>query len=148
MAKRRRTPKAFSIDVEGAPELARTLATMEPRVAKKLTRKAMREASKLVKDDAKRRVPVDSGKLKRAIVVRALKRSRSRFGTQVQTKDGFFKGDSFYGGFIELGTKKMPARPYLRPALYDNEAKVRQKFVESLREFIREEGKRAATRAA
>lgn len=130
--------KVFAIDVVGAPELKAQLAALEPKVAKKLTRKAMREAQKIVLADAKRLVPVDTGQLRKSLAIRALKRSRSRFGVSVQTKEGLFKGEQFYGGFIELGTKKMEAKPYLRPALYDNEAKVRETFADSLREFIRE----------
>jgi len=30
------------------------------------------------------------------------------------------QGKAFYGRFIELGTKRQPARPFLRPAVYDN----------------------------
>jgi HK97 gp10 family phage protein len=130
--------KPFAIDVIGAPELKAVLAALEPKVAKKLTRQAMRKAQKIVLADAKRLVPVDTGQLKKSLSIRALKRSRSRFGVSVQTKEGLFKGEQFYGGFIELGTKKMQARPYLRPALYDNEARVREVFAGSLRELIRE----------
>jgi HK97 gp10 family phage protein len=30
------------------------------------------------------------------------------------------QGEAFYGRFHELGTVKMPARPFLRPAVYEN----------------------------
>lgn len=79
---------------------------------------------------------------------------RGTFGHSVQTRDGsMFVGDSFYGGFVEYGTvqrrtKKtskaaltsagvvsqglnrgsVPERPFIRPALYDNERLIRTVF--------------------
>jgi len=43
---------------------------------------------------------------------------------RVSTEKGLFKGTTFYGGFVELGTQNMPAIPFLRPALKQNEKKV------------------------
>lgn len=134
-----RKSQTFSIDVVGAPELKAQLAALEGRIAKKLTRQAMRKAQKIVLADAKRRVPVDTGALKKSLKVRALRRSRSRFGVEIRTGEGLFVGKTFYDGFIELGTKRMRAKPFLRPALYDNESRVRAEFARSLRDLIREQ---------
>lgn len=41
-------------------------------------------------------------------------------------------GDTFYWRFLELGTSKMPARPFMRPALENNVDKVVGTFVEDL----------------
>lgn len=34
------------------------------------------------------------------------------------------KGSPYYGYFVELGTKKMAAQPFLRPAVFENGAKI------------------------
>ena len=34
------------------------------------------------------------------------------------------QGKAFYGLFIEMGTRKMPARPFLRPAIFENGAQI------------------------
>ncbi len=40
------------------------------------------------------------------------------------------QGEAFYGRFIELGTKRQPARPFLRPAVYDNADEIVRLIVE------------------
>ncbi len=37
---------------------------------------------------------------------------------------GVKKGDAYYGYFHELGTSKMAAHPFLRPAVFDNGDKI------------------------
>lgn len=41
-------------------------------------------------------------------------------------------GDLYYGRFIEFGTVKMPARPFLRPALEDNVQRATQAIADRL----------------
>ena len=37
---------------------------------------------------------------------------------------GVRKGKAFYGYFQELGTSRMPAHPFLRPAVYENAGQI------------------------
>jgi HK97 gp10 family phage protein len=37
---------------------------------------------------------------------------------------GVKKGDAFYGYFQELGTRRSPAHPFLRPAVFGNAAQI------------------------
>lgn len=37
---------------------------------------------------------------------------------------GVKKGDAFYGYFIERGTRRKAARPFLRPAVFDNASQI------------------------
>lgn len=154
-----RSSKPFAIEIEGAPELSRKLAEFEGKVGKKLHRKAARQAAKLVLASAKMHVPVQYGTLESSLKVKAVKRSRTRIGVEVATAEGMFQGDSFYGGFVELGTKERFHKSgksvgrienqkfsFLRPALYDNEEAVRRTYVDALREAIREEEVKRATR--
>lgn len=68
---------------------------------------ALREAVDAVVDEAKGRVPVDSGKLRDAIHVE-------------ETEDGYsiVAGDNeaFYGHLVEFGTTHSAAHPFLLPA--------------------------------
>ena len=128
------------IALTGDKALDLKLAGMHGRFQKKLSRKATRLAAKdIVLPDAKRMAPIDTGKLEKSLVVRAMKRSRVKVGHVVQTRDGFFKGYEFYGGFQEFGTKRMKADPFLRPAVYANDLQIRAKYIMALREAIREE---------
>ena len=72
----------------------------------------------LVERSAKQIVPVKTGTLKRSIVHEPVNPKREvRVGTNVK-----------YGPFVELGTSKMSARPYLRPALETNMPEIRRLF--------------------
>lgn len=139
--------------VTGDVALDKLLKGLPLMVQKKLSRQATRKAAKgIVLPDAKSRVPVNTGELESSLVVKAMKRSRFKFGHQVQTKDGFYQGDQFYGAFIEYGTKTRrhkrgksvgridPAKgfAYLRPAVYENEQKIEQLYVDDMKELIAE----------
>lgn len=56
------------------------------------------------------------GQLRDSLKVRAMKSKKGRIGVVVQTREGDYKGKTFYGAFIEYGTSKMAAKPYMRPA--------------------------------
>lgn len=125
--------------VTGDLELDAKLSTLEKKVQKKVAKKSMRKAAKeIILPEAKNRVPVDSGALEESLVVRSLKRSRSRIGVEVRTKEGFFKGDEFYGGFIEFGTATQKAQPFLRPAGYGNEPRIRELIIQDIKQALRE----------
>lgn len=61
-----------------------------------------------VEAHAKRIVPVDSGELHDSI------------HTEVSEEGMFVVADADHASHVELGTSKMAAQPYLRPALYTN----------------------------
>ena len=121
-------------------ELDRMLEQLPKKLRNKGARKATREAAKIVLEDARRLVPVDTGQLESSLKVRARKRSRRNKGTvghSVTTSEGLFKGEEFYGGFIELGTSKFEGDPFLRPAIWGNQQRIRMKFVQILRDWFR-----------
>ena len=53
-------------------------------------------------------------------------------------------GDTFYWRFVEFGTEKTPARPFLRPALERNVTKATNEFVKQYGKSIDRAIKRAA----
>ena len=71
----------------------------------------------IVEADAKRNCPVDTGRLRASISHEVIKIAddvyQGRVGTNVH-----------YAPHVELGTNKMAAQPYLRPALEKNRAKI------------------------
>jgi HK97 gp10 family phage protein len=69
---------------------------------------ALRAGAEAVEQDARSRVPVASGRLRDAI------------HTEVEGDDVYViagDDDVFYGHLIEHGTSRVPARPFLVPAL-------------------------------
>lgn len=63
-----------------------------------------------VRDDAKRLVPVLTGRLRDSIVVEETSRGATKSVQEVGPTEP-------YGGAIELGTAHTAAQPYLRPAV-------------------------------
>lgn len=127
--------------VTGDKELDRRLRSLPPKVLKKLARRAVRPAAKEVLARAIDEVPVDTGDLEDSLKVRALKRSRKnkdKVGSRVVTGEGFFKGDQYYGGFVEFGTSKMAARPFLRPAAISAEPAVKRVFTSAMKRIVKE----------
>lgn len=142
--------------VTGDVALDRALRELEPALAKKLSRKTTRRIAKdIVLPAARDRAPVDSGDLEESLTVRAIKRSRYRFGHMVTCGEGVFKGDQFYSGFLEFGTKprfqkanskyvgfvKPHEFAFLRPAVYDNAAQANAAYIADMREFVTEAAK-------
>lgn len=105
-------------------------------------RTALGRGARLIKDEAVRRAPVATGKLQKNIIAArdrnpqragpgigeryivgvrggarqklANTRRNRRAGTVGQ--DAVTQGNTFYWRFLEFGTAKMPAKPFLRPA--------------------------------
>lgn len=133
------------IKLTGVKQLDEVLKNMPRSMQNKALRRGTREATKVVLRDARRLAPRDSGALERSLKVRALKRSRrnkSRVGASVVT-DGahkLFSGEQFYGAFVELGTAKMDADPFLRPALWSNKDSIRRAYIVAIKRWIAEKG--------
>jgi HK97 gp10 family phage protein len=106
--------------LEGAKALERQLKALPDKVERQILRQAVTAAAKPVLEEAKAQAPVKSGALRTSLKVRAGKRRKGSVGRQVVTKDGFFKGEQFYGAFIELGTKFIEAREFMLNAFRRN----------------------------
>jgi HK97 gp10 family phage protein len=114
-------------EIFGVDPVKKAFKRLEKNVARKVIRKALREAAKPVQADAKRRAPFDTGLLRKAIKVRAMRKKRGRIGIITITGQGDYKGDTFYGAFQEYGaqntgrsrTANIPAKHYMKGA-YDS----------------------------
>jgi hypothetical protein len=144
--------------VTGIKEVDDAFKDMPISLQKKGCRKGTRAAAKAVLLAAYKYVPVKSGALRKSLKVRAGKRNRSArqkhwVSALVQTIEGMFKGDQFYGGFLEFGTQERRTRSghytgridgdtwtYLRKALYENRsvkmAAFRHEVVKWLHEYV------------
>jgi len=57
-----------------------------------------------------------------------------------------WRGDAYYGRFLEFGTSRMPARPFLRPAFDARSNEALGIFMDRLRENIERARRRAAAK--
>jgi len=86
--------------------------------ADRLIKQKLTLAALLVERTAKQLCPVDTGTLRRSIThVIAPDRKSASIGSNVE-----------YAPYVEMGTVKMTAKPYLRPALEANRAQIKRIF--------------------
>ena len=130
--------KFESVQVQGLDQLAKALRELPQRVARNGLRAAVYAGAKVIRDEAKLQAPVATGDLgadqpprgtlKRSVI---MKQIPELSGAQKQTffvtvrhgkkyrkqgKKGNLSQDAWYWRFVEFGTVKMSARPFLRPA--------------------------------
>jgi HK97 gp10 family phage protein len=128
--------------LEGLSDLLAKLKALPAEIGSKgggPLRMALFTATKLVRDDAQSRAPVDTGRLQRNVIAFRDRDPRSsglteqygityRRGKKGRDRKAYHTSargekDAFYGRFVEFGTSKSPAQPFLRPAF---EAKKRE----------------------
>lgn len=132
--------------IRGFDDLAAKLRAIAPALRRRVLRNALAAGARLVRDDARRAAPVlvnpaqvpyrTPGLVRSQIVVRTSKEARRkgdvgvfvnvrpakgakyRNGAQVRAsqRGARSKNDPFYWRFLEFGTRKMAARPFLKPA--------------------------------
>lgn len=147
----------LTVKLEGVDDLKRALAGAAKTIRTKAVRGALREAGKVIQGAARGMAPVlkvaapfrKAGTIKRNIVVRASKFARragdegvfinvrpigsskarvARLG-KASAKN---PNDPYYWRFLEFGTVKMSARPFLRPAAKSKGEEAVSKFMQSV----------------
>lgn len=89
------------------------------RELEKQVERGMEDAADQVVRKAKQLVPVDTGKL-RASIDYELDKVTSGYVARIFA-------ETEYAIFVEMGTRKMDAQPYLRPALFDQRRDILRK---------------------
>lgn len=122
---------AKGLKIQGLESLQKQLEQLTQATTKKVLRSSGRKALNVYVKDAKGKVPVDTGNLKKSIGIISAKRQgkekvnliagpRRAKGKEMQV-DGetVMKGEmkGYHAHLVEFGTVEMPAQPYLRPAL-------------------------------
>ena len=144
----------MSLTIRGIGELNAKLTALGSELAAKALAQAARKAFKPVLDDAKRLVPRDTGALADSLLLAVVRKNddtlavgikigRGRGSKQARIAAAAF-GEAQDDGlpparrwhFIELGTSRTPAHPYLRPALDANAAEVIELLKKELRVSI------------
>lgn len=87
----------------------------------KRAERSLRVVLQFLVGDAKLRVAVDTGNLKNSIAF-VQEKLVGAYGTNIE-----------YAGYIELGTEKMEAMPFLEPALRENYDELNKLFNRTMR---------------
>ena len=127
-----------TVRIEGLAQLDRALRELPQRIANRGLRASVYAGAKVIRDEARSRAPKAAqslgpkqpppGTLKRSVIMKHIRElsggGRQTFYVLVrhgkkyrnQGKRGNLSQDAWYWRFVEFGTVKMSARPFLRPA--------------------------------
>ncbi|HID0883020.1 TPA: HK97-gp10 family putative phage morphogenesis protein [Clostridium botulinum] len=123
-----------SMELDGLDELIRKVQDMG-RAGTMIENRALKKAGELIVEEAKNNVPFRKGKLKEGLKVSGVrKKNGNKF-----VLAGIQKGDNskiFYGKFLEFGTSKMKARPFMGPAYESKKEEAKEVIKEELRKGL------------
>ena len=108
---------------------------------RKVSRKAVRAGAVVFRDAVRANAPVRSGLLKRSISVDTVRGSATagvkfkKVLVKKKGKKGRHKSVPFYWYFLENGTSKMPAQPFVRPAF---DASVKQAEEAAFNQYLKD----------
>ncbi|APM39872.1 HK97-gp10 family putative phage morphogenesis protein [Clostridium kluyveri] len=123
------------IELTGVDEILNKLQRIGANISR-LENKALKNAAEPVLQDAKANVPVRTGKLKKGLKITNVKKKEGVKYILV----GVDRGDNseiFYGKFVEFGTSKMSARPFLQPAYEKNKDTIQKTIADTLKEGLK-----------
>jgi len=133
---------SLTIEWEGLEALRRYLAKTIPEAFEKAALEALDEATRRGVEYAKAVVPVDTGALRRSIRQEPKPRKEgdgyeagitAGGGGVVNPKTG---REVDYAAYVEFGTSRTPAQPYLRPGLIHAAMRLPLHFLGILRRLI------------
>lgn len=155
-------PETVSVKVTGGAEIARRLEELAPRVGRNIIRNAMRQAATIWQDEMRRRAPrgeahgTPAGFLADHLVTRLQVKQGglgaiARVGPQKidyprrpsrRNQKGRTIDVRSVARWLEFGTRKIGARPFLRPSYESKKQEVLAKFVELARGVFQSEASR------
>lgn len=129
----------------GLAELKQALEALDVAVATRIGVKADRDAANVLKDALIEAAPYDAAAESKYGHLRDNIRTRKQRVRVAHTiRYVVDTGNAFWGRFVELGTVKMAARPWMRPAFERIVGTLRERQADGLREGIEREAKRVA----
>lgn len=125
---------SVSVEMTGLRELGAALKELDDRVQKRIARSATAAGARVIANEAKARVPVASGNVKKNIRTANLKPyktglQQTAVGVRVKGKT---EESAFYWTFLEFGTAKMAPKPFIRPAFEAKKEEAATKIKEQL----------------
>lgn len=124
---------AESVQIKGLRELGARMRSLSADMAGKVARQATASGASVARKTIKARVPVDTGNLRAAVVMKrvrgsalteeyvvAVRKGKRRDVTAAKKGEGKLGKDAYYAHMVEFGTVKMPAQPFVRPGFEES----------------------------
>lgn len=122
--------------------LLKTLNTLPQNIQKNVMVGAVRAGANVVRDEARRLAPIDTGNLKKSLVSIRRRGDKNTIQFSVTPSKGG-KNNGWYAHFLEFGTSKMTAKPFLRPAIESRQDEVLQTTKEYIANRLPQEVEKA-----
>lgn len=145
------------MEIKGADEIIKKLERVAAAGKLKASRSALLQAANVVKKSAETKAkaiddPKTANDISRNISARFdrhyfRKTGNVKYrvgvagGAKQDNGNGGKGGDTFYWRFLEFGTQNMPAQPFMRPAIDENQQAATDKFAEIMKRNIDKEVK-------
>lgn len=132
----------MSAEIKGLKEIIDKLNALPKKLENKVVRSAVRKGVNEIRDLARSKVSIDTGNLRKSIVTIG-HRENGKIALKVTVRQRKSKSakSPYYAKFVELGTSKMVAKPFLRPALDESEDKVLDTVIDDIKKGVDEVNK-------
>lgn len=129
----------YGFKIEGLPELQKAIEAKRKEIGA-VFEKDLNSGADAIVASAKSKAPVLSGNLRNAIGKNEVWERNGKYSIYVgiAVNEVFTRADGWYARMQEMGTSKMKAQPYLRPAFNENKAQINNEIVSDLKEVIDE----------
>ena len=136
-----------TVKLDGLSKLGDRMRGLASDIAKKISGQSTAAGAQLMRKDIRKRAPVDTGNLRRNIIVKKLPRSQTKLTSEhiVTVRRGRTKSqikknarEARYALYLEFGTVKMAARPFLRPGFEATKGPATTAIVTKLHDRIEE----------
>jgi len=119
----------ITVEIEGLERLRGQLEALAPEI-RAACMKALKESAEAVSADTKANVRKDTGNLQESV--------KERYeNNNLRAEVGWWDEDDTYAVYSELGTRKMPAKPALGPALEAERNKIGDRIKAEVRRVLR-----------
>jgi HK97 gp10 family phage protein len=122
---------SISVTVKGTEQLATKFRRLQFAMRGDILVAAASVGAEVIKAESKNIVPVDTGNLRASIT----SEETSRSDTSASVAVGYGK-QAPYGKYVELGTSRMAAQPFLRPPMTTHRDQAIRAVTDSLKRQI------------
>ncbi|MGW1127457.1 HK97-gp10 family putative phage morphogenesis protein [Streptomyces sp. NPDC002526] len=119
----------MTVEIQGIARLREQLADIDEEILNAI-KKAVRESAEAIQAETALTVAKDTGNLARKVET---KYEDDGFTAKV----GWHDPEEYYARFLEVGTRRTPARPALLPALEAERHRYRGRLTEEVRRVLR-----------
>lgn len=149
----------ITLNLRGIKEIEKAISKLAPELQKAAYKAVILEGARVVLREAKSRVPVDTGTLKRSLAIKAkvfgttpyavigprLAQTKKRGAVQAKKSASTTWVNTYR---VEHGTSTRRAQPFMRPALDASRSKVHAAFTKGLEKYLHRTARRLAKKAA